>query len=236
MTLLLFAGCQKDEALPADNSSGKIGNVQKLTFTETANAIYHYRLDDAPAEEGAFTVEEGSPLHFVLTDAPKLNGKDIFTIHAFTSKQGYLNYCNSQGMPSEEVDEIEEHLDNYAITSGAAAIEATTGVIPQSFIDYADTYVAQFSPVGGNTQILRQNCAGVNTGGPSSGPQSLGINGFVFALPWPFNDSVESFNNALLAFTQFGMGFMQEQDLELACLLVGQDIPIGFVLKGLSLA
>jgi hypothetical protein len=163
ITAFLFFGmisCQK-EKLPIDLLIPTNENVTETTLALQENITTKYFYDGQSVEEGFFTPGTENSNTLVLL---KLNseGEKNIEIHGFSTVELYLAYGDTHGMDLRLGFEIENHLREYAISSGAVAAYEATGVEPQSFIDYSAQYIASKKPSVAESRsvtMMREDCS-----------------------------------------------------------------------------
>ena len=83
----------------------------------------------------------------------RFNQRDtIIRVRYFSTSKGEMAYAKQRSIPLKEVMEVESHLAEYAVSSGAIKAYEKNGHVPKEFIDYQNKYVErklnrfQFNP------------------------------------------------------------------------------------------
>lgn len=106
-----------------------------------------YYIDGKTVPESEATAY--SQAHFFGVFGAKDNPKDrIMRIHYFSSEELKLEFADAEDIPLRRCQEAEAHLAEYAESSGAIRAYEATGIVPESFTNYAREYTALHRPGG----------------------------------------------------------------------------------------
>ena len=143
---LLAVSCQKNEEIE------NLPNEQSLIESSNNEPAFYY-FDGLSVSEGSFNPEEESNHTLVLLKLDEA-GQKYIEIHGFSTLENYFQYGNTHGMPLEGKYNIEQHLADYAVTSGAIAEYEQTGVEPQWYIDYVNNYINGSTSTTAQARVL----------------------------------------------------------------------------------
>lgn len=139
--LLTFVSCKKEEANLSNNSNlteeTNSGNGQLLS--RAGGYTYVYKLD----LERVKVLDVSDP---GLTILYELQPNNVMIVHGFTSIDNYIEYGTRQGWNTRLEVEVENHLENYADSTGVEAEAEATGKIPTWWTTYVDNYLASKYP------------------------------------------------------------------------------------------
>lgn len=154
-----------------------------------------FYLDSLAVLEGTFALDDDSLYIAITGELTPEPGRGLIKIWGFSSKAGYLAWADAHNLPAARNLAIEEHLRNYADTSGAVSIYDSTGAIPQWYIDYEISYLKKMGILDERSIEDRSLCwlrKGCNhTGGV---PMLTTL-----PLMWPgWNDAVSRFDHLVI--------------------------------------
>lgn len=156
-----ITSCQK-EAVPTVPSSASENQILSTVQSLQENIPVTYFYDGISVAEGTFVPESENSNTLVLLKLDVAQRKYV-EIHGFSSENTYLSYGDTHNINLRLNLEIENHLRDYAISSGAAAEYEKTGIESQSFMNYALQYIASRKPTNiaesRAPTMMREDCA-----------------------------------------------------------------------------
>ena len=135
--LLTFVSCKKEEANLSNNSNLTEGNGQLQT--RAGGYTYVYKLD----LQNVKVLDLSDPN---LTILYELQPNNVMFVHGFTSIDNYIEYGTRQGWNTRLEVEVENHLENYADSTGVEAEAEAIGKIPTWWTTYVNNYLASKYP------------------------------------------------------------------------------------------
>lgn len=152
--LFVTSSCNKTDLLEEEE---KIETPSELQQDQSEQVSYEHYFDNQQVPEGTFDPEDQNLIIAVTGEGVSSDPNvGIIKIWAFTSEALYVTWGEVQGLPVACVLEVEEHLKNYALTSGALQHYEQTGEMLPAYEQYATNYIHEMNcGSGGNESFER---------------------------------------------------------------------------------
>lgn len=192
---LFFWACQRTQRViepsGGSNQQGQGGNPSESE--EDDPLTYEFYVDDELVTMDEFQ-NMGNPQNvLVIAGSPESPDDNTVRYRYYSSDSLKFVYAESQNIPLKKCQDIENHLAEYAMNSGAVAYYEQYGEVPEAFTEYQDNYVeAQINQNRVRTILgwFHQGCWGTGGALPFSGYGTA-----AFCCGW--NNSISSYNNAV---------------------------------------
>ena len=140
LAMLFTTGCKKESL-----TENHVQTTENVTQQEQSGGLqtrgvltYSYYIDGKVVSASSFDQATLDPSwHVVLERVSSTSIK----VMVFTSSSNYITYGNTKGWDVKKELEITNHLQQYAQTSDIENIFNSTGVIPQWYEDYVNSYI-----------------------------------------------------------------------------------------------
>jgi hypothetical protein len=195
VVLFVAVSCEEDQLRvtsepSASEASKGAGDSDHDLITKDVTIEYY--LNDRRVRPGSFD-PENPELYVLASGVPDSTGDAVekVVIHAYSTKEGYIKFGKVHNLKLEEQLFFEEHMSEYAKTSGAIAYFDRTGTIP----DFYSTYCKEFY----NT-VFKPSINGKVAGTPIAlhkdyvvGPTWISITGTLAIMPPGWNNQVSRY-------------------------------------------
>jgi hypothetical protein len=111
-------------------------------LAEQSTVYFHYFYNGVATEAEAFDPGLEASNTLVLSSISD-DGKKNIDIHGFSTEENFFIYGDAHNIPLRERRAVENHLAQYAISSGAIAEYEKTGIEPTWYNTYVTNYLVQ---------------------------------------------------------------------------------------------
>lgn len=194
---MLFTTSCKKESLTENNiqTTENVAQQEQGTDLQTRGVLtYSYYIDGKIISSSSFYQANLDPSwHVVLEPLSSTSIK----VMIFTSSSNYIAYGNTKGWDVKKELEITNHLNEYAQSSNIENIFNSTGVIPQWYEDYVNSYINSKYPnttrVGSGNLVTRALATQVYADYDGSGRNSTVIRFLSWLGIYNLNNQISSF-------------------------------------------